>query len=109
MTEVMLAYNGKVGIDSNVQYNAFGGWKTITPQWNWTMNDYRIDPSTTAEYAETIRRQTIEKSWNGKVGKECNIEMKYIHSPDEAFIGFKKSSPSWDWERIDYRIKPLKV
>jgi len=119
MTEVMLAYNGEYGVASNIQYREDENdeWTNLTPSWNWSRNDYRIDPSTIVEnplppvpeYAEVLRRQYIENAWNGKSGLECNIEFASIGASEEEFESFKADAPSWSWEFLDYRIKSLKV
>ena len=50
------------------------------------------------------QRQEIEKAWNGKTGKESNIECKSFN-PYRIWNEWYVCDPVWAWSSNDYRVK----
>ena len=55
--------------------------------------------------SEKSRQKQIEAAWNGKSGKECNIQSRPKIS-NSKYVNYCTYSPSWNWERFDFRINP---
>ena len=100
---VIQQWNGEVGKECNIQSRSYARekWKDITlydgPGWSLNM-EYRVKPDPHAE---------VKKLWNGKYGRDCNIQFSRLNDAHEKWTSFSMdyTAPTWG-EQWHYRVDP---